>query len=130
MVSRPPSQRPTPLSADRARRCRLRACIAARCGAPSASVPISAIAGSIIATLGPTPIIAIQSLERPSMARPLTEPVGAAAAGEAQPPVGASAWPPVGEEVGAGIVLSSAQPPVGEEVGVGIVLSSVQPPVG
>src|SRR5690349_24479732 len=96
-----------PSSAGRSRRCRLLAFIAARSAAPLASAPISAIAGSIIATLAATPIIAaiIQSLERPS--RPLTEPVGAAAGA-----------------VGAGIVLST--PPrlsVGAaagEVGAGI----------
>ena len=99
-ASRPPSLRPTPSSADRGRRCRLQACIAARCGAPSGSAPISVIADFI------------QSLERPRSARPLTEPVGAA----------------VGE-VGAGIAPSTAAQ-VGAaagEVGVGIVLSTAVP---
>src|SRR6516165_8946307 len=90
MASRPRSQRRTPSSADRSRPSRLLAFIAARSAAPLASVPISAIADSIIATLAPT----------------LTDPVGAAA-GEvgvgidlstAQPSVGAALG-----EVGAGV---------------------------
>src|SRR5262245_41352242 len=109
MVSRPLSQKPTPESGGRSRRCRSPASIAERSVAPSASAPISVIAGFI------------QSLDRPRSARP---PVGAGAgdppvgAAAGQPPVGASASQPrvgaaageVGAEVGAGIALSSAVP--------------------
>ena len=75
MVSRPRSQRPMPSSADRLRPVRLLACIAARCAAPMASVPISAI----------TPLL----VQLP-LVRSLPEPVGAAAG--------------VGAEVGVGVV--------------------------
>src|SRR6516162_10240970 len=84
MVLRPRSQRPMPASADRARRCHLQAFIAARCAAPMASVPISAI----------TPL-----LVQLSTARPLPEPVTmaqATAVGAAAGGVGAGAarWLP------------------------------------
>src|SRR5262249_53385950 len=126
MVSRPLSQKPTPESGGRSRRCRSPASIAERSVAPSASAPISVIAGFI------------QSLERPRSARP---PVGAGAGGPAvgasasQPRVGAAAGE-VGAEVGAGIALSTAvpdhsvaaawvgaaagEPPVGAAAGVGV----------
>src|SRR5215467_14432 len=105
MVSRPLSQKPTPESGGRSRRCRSPASIAERSVAPSASAPISGIAGFI------------QSLERPRSAQP---PVGA---GAGDPPVGAAAGqPPVG--------ASPSQPRVGAaagEVGAGIALSSAVP---
>src|SRR6516164_10574371 len=82
MVSRPPSQRPKQSSAVRSRPARLLAFIAARCAAPMASVPISAI----------TPLLVAQ-LSR----RPLPEPVTMAQATA----VGAAAG-----AVGVGIVLS------------------------
>src|SRR5215813_7306816 len=120
MVSLPLSQRPTPESGGRSRRCRSPASIAERSVAPSASAPISVIAGFI------------QSLERPRSAQP---PVGA---GTGDPPagrprVGASASQPrVGAaagEVGAGTDPSTAAQ-VGAaagEVGAGTDPSSAVP---
>src|SRR5262249_6072041 len=124
MVSRPLSQKPTPESGGRSRRCQSPASIAERSVAPSASAPISVIAGFI------------QSLERPRSAqRPVGagagDPPGGAAAG--QPPGGASPSQPrvgaAGGEVGAGIAPSTAAQ-VGVaagEVGAGIALSSAVP---
>src|SRR6516164_2399777 len=91
MVSRPRSQRPKPLSAVRSRPDQLLAFIAARCAAPMASVPISAI----------TPLLVVQ-LSR----RPLPEPVTMAQA-TAVGAVGAGIVLSSRAQVGAGIVLSS-----------------------
>src|SRR5262249_795722 len=124
MMSRPRSQRRMPSSADRSRPSRLLAFIAARSVAPSPSVPILAIAGSITATLAPTLSTVV------AMARPPTEPVGAVAgavgAGIVLSPAAQSSVGAAAGEVGAGIVLSTAaQPSVGAaagEVGAGIAL--------
>src|SRR5215469_8672006 len=92
MVSRPLSQRLMPSSVDRARPCRLRAYIAAMCGAPSASVPISVGAALTIVTSRST----VPSFVVLCWQLRLSDPAG---------------------EVGAGIVLSTAQPPVGASAG-------------
>src|SRR3974377_1400730 len=101
MVSRPLSQRRMRELADRSRPSRLLAFMAARSAAPSASEPISAIAGSI-----------------PSLAQPWLAQRGAAAG---VPRDGAAA----GEEVGVGnapgvlvSMLTPAQRPVGAAAGV------------
>src|SRR6516165_1998477 len=93
MVSRPRSQRPMPSSAGRSLPARLLAFIAARCAAPMASVPISAV----------TPLLVQLRLARSLPEQLLPEPVTMAQATA----VGAAAG-----EVGAGIVLSTPQPPV------------------
>src|SRR5215469_1571436 len=119
MVSRPLSQRPMPSSVDRARPCRLRVYIAAMCGAPSASVPISVGAAlTIVMSRSTVPSFVVRCWRLR-----LSDPVGEVGAGivlsTAQPPIGASAG-----EVGAGIVLSLAWSSVGAavgEVGPGIV---------
>ena len=96
--------------ADRSRPSRLLAFIAARSAAPSASEPISAIAGSI------------PSLEQPSLAQlgaAAGVPRGGAAAGE----VG------VGNAPGVLVsMLTPAQRPVGAAAGVGV--AAGVPPVG